>query len=83
MESDYPCLFSFFNVRSYLVMILMISMGITLRLSGWVPALYLSAVYLTMSVPLLLSSVRFYRTGLFYSRYNGKAIDDQHKNSIQ
>ena len=63
-----PCLFSFFNVRSYLMMVLMISMGITLRKSGVVPPDYLSVLYLTMSVPLLLSSLRFYYTGFFYRK---------------
>jgi len=64
-----PCLFSFFNVRSYLLMALMISMGITLRTTGWVAPGHLSFLYLTMSVPLLLSSVRFYYTGFYYKRF--------------
>jgi hypothetical protein len=69
MKVDYPCVFAFFNVRSYLMMALMISMGITLRKTGWVSPSYLAYLYLTMSVPLMLSSVRFYYTGFFYSRF--------------
>ena len=69
MKEAYPCFFSFFNFRSYLVMCFMISMGITLRTTGWVPLVYLSYLYLMMSVPLLLSSVRFYYTGIFYRKY--------------
>ncbi len=69
MPVEYPCLFAFFNLRSYLMMVLMISMGIVLRSTGWVSQSYLSFLYLTMSVPLLLSSVRFYYTGFFYKRY--------------
>jgi hypothetical protein len=68
LKENYPCLFSFFNIRSYLLMALMISMGITLRTTGWVAPGHLSYLYLTMSVPLLLSSVRFYYTGLYYKR---------------
>lgn len=69
MKEELPCLFSFFNFRSYLMMALMISMGITLRTTGWVAPLYLSFLYLMMSVPLLISSVRFYYTGLYYKRF--------------
>ena len=50
-------------------MALMITMGITLRKTGWVAPGYLSFLYLTMSVPLLLSSTRFYYTGFYYTRF--------------
>lgn len=63
-----PCLFSFFNIRSYILMAFMITMGITLRTTGWIAPAHLSFLYLTMSVPLLLSSVRFYSTGINYKR---------------
>lgn len=77
LRESSPCLFSFFNFRSYLVMALMITMGITLRKTGWVAPLYLSFLYLTMSVPLMLSSVRFYYTGLFYKRFLVPVNHDQ------
>ena len=69
LKENYPCAFSFFNFRSYLMMALMISMGITLRKTGWVAPGSLSVLYLTMSVPLLLSSIRFYYTGFYYGRF--------------
>lgn len=69
LKKAYPCLFSFFNFRSYLMMVLMISMGIGLRESGWVAPEYLSLLYLTMAVPLMLSSVRFYYTGFYYRNF--------------
>lgn len=69
LKEAYPCIFSFFNFRSYLMMALMISMGITLRTTGWVAPDNLSLLYLTMSVPLLLSSVRFYYIGFYYRRF--------------
>lgn len=62
LSIERPCLFSFFNFRSYLMMIAMITLGIVLRKSGFVPAEYLSLMYITMGVPLLLSSFRFYQT---------------------
>jgi len=55
-----PSIFSFFSLRSYLMMFLMISMGITLRKTGVVPPEYLSLMYVTMGIPLLMSSFRFY-----------------------
>jgi len=69
MKEAYPCAFSFFNFRSYLVMAFMISMGITLRTTGWIPLPYLAYLYLMMSVPLLLSSLRFYYTGFYYGKF--------------
>jgi len=60
----YPCLFSFFNFKSYLMMVGMISTGIILRKTGAVSPQYLSMLYLTMGIPLLMSSFRFYYTFL-------------------
>jgi len=59
---EQPCLFSFFNIRSYLMMFSMITLGVMLRKSGFVSAEYLSLMYITMGIPLLLSSFRFYKT---------------------
>jgi hypothetical protein len=63
---DKPCIFSFFNLRSYLMMTLMISFGIFLRKSGFVPPFYLSILYVTMGIPLFISSIRFYYSGIYY-----------------
>ena len=69
LEIERPCAFSFFNWRSYAMMTVMISMGVTLRLSGIVPLNYLSLFYLAMGTPLFLSAFRFYY--YFYS-FNSK-----------
>lgn len=69
LKNEFPCLFSFFNFKSYLVMFFMISMGITLRTTGWIPFPYLAFLYLMMSVPLLLSSIRFYYTAFHYKHF--------------
>jgi len=63
---DHPCVFSFFNLKSYLMMVVMISSGIILRKTGVVSPEYLSLIYVTMGIPLLMSSFRFY-TSFFYS----------------
>ena len=68
MEEQRPCLFSFFNFKSYLMMTLMISMGILLRKTGIVPLSYLSFFYILMGIPLLMSSFRFYYYGFRYSK---------------
>jgi hypothetical protein len=59
---EYPVIFSFFNLKSYLMMFSMITIGITLRKTGAVSPEYLSFMYITMGIPLLMSSFRFYST---------------------
>ena len=65
-----PCLFSFFNLKSYFMMFLMISGGIFLRKSGLISVEYLALIYLTMGIPLLLSSIRFYMTFFRINKLN-------------
>jgi len=60
LKPEKPCLFSFFNIRSYILMIAMITSGILLRKFDILNHQVLFSVYLCMSVPLLLSSVKFY-----------------------
>ncbi len=52
--------YEFFNFKSYLMMAGMITMGILLRKSLIVPLASLSLAYITMGIPLLFSSFRFY-----------------------
>lgn len=56
----YPCAFSFFNVRSYLMMALMITTGVSLRHFDVIDKEWLYNFYITMAVPLLISAGRFY-----------------------
>lgn len=60
MREEKPSAFAFFNLKSYLMMFSMIAMGITLRKTGIVAAEYLAVMYITMGIPLLMSSIRFY-----------------------
>lgn len=66
MKTERPCLFSFFNLRSYGLMAVMISGGVGLRTSHLIALPYLSLFYLFMSIPLLLSAVRFVRAWILY-----------------
>jgi len=52
--------YEFFNFRSYMMMVGMISMGVFLRTTLIVPLSSLSLAYITMGIPLLFSSFRFY-----------------------
>ncbi len=54
-----PCVFSFFNFRSYLLMALMITMGITVRRLRLISYVSLSYFFITMAIPLIISSIRF------------------------
>ncbi|MCX6244997.1 MAG: hypothetical protein NTU98_09865 [Bacteroidetes bacterium] len=69
IKIDNPCFFSFFNFRSYLMMAIMISGGITLRLSGLINLDYIYTFFLTMGIPLLVSAYRF-----FYSFVKNKGM---------
>jgi len=60
LSGERSCMFAFFNFRSYFMMAAMITTGIILRKTGIISSEYLSLVYLTMGIPLLTSSFRFY-----------------------
>ncbi len=64
IQIDYPCFFSFFNVRSYILMSVMITAGITLRKINIIDPEYLYTFYLAMGIPLLLSAFRFFSAGI-------------------
>lgn len=64
LPTERPVVFAFFNLRSYLMMFSMITLGVTLRKSGVVQPEYLSFMYITMGIPLLMSSFRFYNSFL-------------------
>jgi hypothetical protein len=66
MPLEKPCLFSFFNIKSYILMSIMITAGISLRKSGILPPVYLSVIYVTMGIPLFISSFRFYHAFAVY-----------------
>ncbi len=52
--------YDFFNFKSYLMMAGMITLGIVLRKTLIIPLSSLALVYMTMGIPLLFSSFRFY-----------------------
>jgi len=54
------CLFSFMTWRSYLIVLVMVSMGIALRHSS-LPKRYLSVLYSGIGLALFLSGIRYLR----------------------
>jgi hypothetical protein len=57
---DKYCLFGFMSWKSYLIIILMMTMGITLRHSS-LPREWLSVIYLGIGTALVLSSLSYFR----------------------
>ncbi len=55
------CIFGFQAWKSYLIILIMVSMGITLRHSS-LPKAYLSVIYIGIGGAMLLSSLRYHRT---------------------
>jgi hypothetical protein len=69
IKIDNPCFFSFFNFRSYILMAIMITAGVTVRKLNVINPEYLYTFYLTRGIPLLVSAYRF-----FYSYVKNKPI---------
>lgn len=57
---DKPCVFSFMSWKSYLIVLVMVTMGLTLRHSS-LPKQYLSVSYIGIGLALFLSSIRYFR----------------------
>jgi hypothetical protein len=64
---DRPCVFSFFDFKSYVMMAFMIAGGILLRTLRLVEPSILYTFYVCMGTPLLLSALRFYHSFATYS----------------
>jgi len=69
LNIPYPCAFSFFNVRSYILMAFMITGGILLRKFDIIDKEWLYNFFIAMGVPLLVSASRF-----FYSWAGNKEV---------
>jgi hypothetical protein len=54
------CLFSFMTWKSYIIVLIMVSMGIALRHSS-IPKKYLSILYNGIGLALFLSGIRYFR----------------------
>jgi len=57
---DNPCVFSFMSWKSYILVAVMVTLGITLRHSS-IPKQYLAIIYIGIGLALMLSSIRYFR----------------------
>ncbi len=66
-----PCIFSFMSWKSYVLVIIMIGFGISLRLSP-IPKNYLSIIYTGIGLALMLSSIQYFKIAfiLFFRKEN-------------
>ena len=55
------CPFSFFDVKSWIIMIFMISLGITIRSFHLLPESFISVFYTGLSIALILTGILFIR----------------------
>lgn len=55
------CPFSFFDVKSWIIMIFMISLGITIRSFHLLPDSFISVFYTGLSIALILTGILFIR----------------------
>ena len=55
------CHFSFFDVKSWIIMIFMISLGITIRSFHLLPESFISVFYTGLSIALILTGILFIR----------------------
>jgi hypothetical protein len=58
--SEKKCIFSFMTWRSYIIVVVMVLLGITMRHSG-IPKNYLSVLYIGIGLALFLSGLRYFR----------------------
>jgi hypothetical protein len=58
--AEKKCIFSFMTWKSYLIVLVMVSMGIALRHSS-IPKRYLSILYNGIGLALFLSGIRYFR----------------------
>lgn len=66
LVGDHHLFYQFFNSKSYLMTGGMITMGVLLRTTLIIPLSSLSLAYITMGIPLLFSSFRFYHNWIYY-----------------
>lgn len=66
VKSLRPCLFSFFDIKGYFIMMFMISLGIFSQRIKAIPAFYLGTFYTSLGLALLFSALNFLFSGIRY-----------------
>jgi hypothetical protein len=68
------CVFAFQSWKSYVIFVIMVTMGFFMRSSGIVPKLILTPVYMGIGLALFLSSIKYYKTFLVLLRNRKAAV---------
>jgi hypothetical protein len=63
LKQEKPCIFAFFDIRGYILMTLMISMGITISRLHLLPDLYLGTFFISLGLSLLAAAVYYLYAG--------------------
>ena len=72
------CLFSFITWKSYLIIVIMMTIGITMRHSS-VPKQYLSILYNGIGLGLFLSGIRYFRNSLMLFASERKSVSENRR----
>jgi len=65
---DRPCIFSFFDLRGYILMSLMISLGILVSHWDVIPEIYKGTFFISLGLSLLASAIFYIFEGMKYER---------------
>ncbi|WP_027623345.1 hypothetical protein [Clostridium lundense] len=66
-RSEFPCMFSFFDIKGYIIMFFMITAGITLRKADIIPHIYLATFYIGLGLAIFLAAISFVYSGIRYN----------------
>ncbi len=66
LKQDKPCVFAFFDIRGYVLMSFMISMGILISHWPVIPELYKGTFFVSLGLSLLASAIYYLYAGFRY-----------------
>lgn len=75
-----PCLFGFFDVRGYILMSFMISMGILVSRWNLIPELYKGTFFISLGLSLLASAIFYIAEGIKFIRRRKEDLSNDHPN---
>jgi hypothetical protein len=68
LKQDRPCVFSFFDIRGYILMSFMITMGIMISKWKLIPEIYKGTFFISLGLSLLASAVYYIIEGIKFVR---------------
>lgn len=74
-QIEKPCIFSFFDIKGYMIMAFMITFGILLRKANIMPPVYLGTFYIALGLSLFSAGVSFIYAGIRYEYIKVKYLN--------